>query len=265
MDRGEGLPDVWSCEGLGDPTYFYVNGVWLCAGLTAGLLFIYGTLLSQSLLGGVITAASFFFNHGEVIYHYLFKKSFSRSLSFQCTRVQWTPPLRESFAFPLILAQLLSVSWCLQRKANIHWIHLITVSVSTCASLITWQFSQFVFLTQTVALAILWLQNRSSRPAITVILLGNLVGLQNAVLLLFANEMLLTSLYACALVVALGCALFLPSFSARHESEAAKFLSVILHGLFMTASTLILRWIISALLGTKDDVKTKILSIFLEF
>lgn len=81
------------------------------------------------------------------------------------------------------------------------------------------------------------------------------MGLQNAVLLLFANEMLLTSLYACGLVVALGCALYLPSFSTRQRGEAAKFKSLIFHGFLMGATTLVLRWIVSTLLESKDDVR----------
>lgn len=233
VDRGDDLPAVWSCEGLGDPTYFYINGVWLCAGLTAALLFIYGYFLSDSIFGGAITILSFFFNHGE------------------CTRVQWTPPLRESFAYPLILAQMLAVSWSL-RQPSPHWKHLCCVAIATSASLVTWQFSQFVFLTQVIALAVLWLQNQAPRTTITVVFLGKLVGLQNAVLLLFANEMLLTSFYACGIMVILGMILFVPSFSMNHN-EGLKLKSMIFHAILIVSGTLILRLAISTLIGSKSD------------
>ena len=177
VDRGDDLPIVWSCEGLGDPTYFYINGVWFCAGITAALLFLYGCYLSRSVLGGIIAISSFFFNHGEVNYfivnHTTNNSIFSNAV--QCTRVQWTPPLRESFGYPLILAQILSVSWCLRQTAP-HWKHLCCIAFTTSVSLVTWQFSQFVFLTQLLSLTVLWIQNSAPRPNITVIFLGKLVG-----------------------------------------------------------------------------------------
>ncbi|PIO69285.1 hypothetical protein TELCIR_08896 [Teladorsagia circumcincta] len=87
-NRGDDLSPVESCEGIGNPHYFYTDSVFALAGTTAGWLFILGALVSDTVLGGAIAVSAFAFNHGEA------------------TRVQWTPPLRESFAFPMIIAQI---------------------------------------------------------------------------------------------------------------------------------------------------------------
>ena len=45
MNRGGDLPPVQSCEGLGDPAYFYLSGVWTFAGMTAFLIFVIASYL----------------------------------------------------------------------------------------------------------------------------------------------------------------------------------------------------------------------------
>ncbi|XP_020284108.1 C-mannosyltransferase dpy-19 isoform X2 [Pseudomyrmex gracilis] len=148
--RGEG-PPVTSCEGLGVPVYFYLEIVWVSAFCTAAILFYYATNLSDSIYGGLIAILAFFFNHND------------------CTRVQWTPPLRETFAYPMLLYQMHRVSQSIREYTKPSKVNESTVQHRTktamdicfavCFCLCAWQFSHFVFVTQIIAILILkWLR-----------------------------------------------------------------------------------------------------------
>ncbi|XP_023595351.1 probable C-mannosyltransferase DPY19L1 isoform X2 [Trichechus manatus latirostris] len=133
VTRGEGLSPIESCEGLGDPACFYVAVIFFLNGLMMALFYIYGTYLSGSRLGGLVTVLCFFFNHGE------------------CTRVMWTPPLRESFSYPFLVLQMLLVTHIL-RATKLYRGSLIALCVSNIFFILPWQFAQFVLLTQIASL-----------------------------------------------------------------------------------------------------------------
>ncbi|CAF4660775.1 unnamed protein product, partial [Rotaria socialis] len=101
VDRGQTMSPVLSCEGHKEPTYFYVTSVFILNGCLLGLLFLFGTYLSKSILGGIITTLAYLFNHSEA------------------TRVMWTPPLRESFSFPFHVLQLFVVTYILQQQQTL--------------------------------------------------------------------------------------------------------------------------------------------------
>ncbi|XP_011500328.1 PREDICTED: probable C-mannosyltransferase DPY19L1 [Ceratosolen solmsi marchali] len=142
IERDEGLSVIISCEGLGVPMYFYLEFVWIFTLVTGAIVFLYSTNLSGSISGGLIAIASFFFNHDE------------------CTRVQWTPPLRESFAYPSHLLQMYILSMILKRKkVPQHFSENSDLVILISFCLVSWQFSPFVFITQTIAMLILkWLR-----------------------------------------------------------------------------------------------------------
>lgn len=65
----------------------------------------------------------------------------------KATRVQWTPPLRESFAFPFLVLQLFMLSVILRcRQPTL--LSVLGLSLSTLCFMLPWQFAQFALLTQ---------------------------------------------------------------------------------------------------------------------
>uniref|UniRef100_A0A8B9G469 C-mannosyltransferase DPY19L1 n=1 Tax=Amazona collaria TaxID=241587 RepID=A0A8B9G469_9PSIT len=179
VNRGKGLSPVESCEGLGDPASFYVAMIFLLNGLMMSLFFIYGTYLSGSRLGGLVTVACFFFNHGE------------------CTRVMWTPPLRESFSYPFLVLQMLLVTYIL-RIPNINTGSLIALCVSNIFFMLPWQFAQFVLLTQIASLFAVCIMGYIDSCKLQKILAAHMVALLVCFILMFGNSMLLTSYYTCS-------------------------------------------------------------------
>ncbi|XP_056660251.1 probable C-mannosyltransferase DPY19L2 isoform X5 [Monodelphis domestica] len=67
VSRGHGINPIESCEGLGDPACFYITVIFVLNGLMMTLFFIYGTYLSGSQIGGLLSVICFFFNHGEMV------------------------------------------------------------------------------------------------------------------------------------------------------------------------------------------------------
>uniref|UniRef100_A0A667XTY3 Dpy-19-like 1, like (H. sapiens) n=1 Tax=Myripristis murdjan TaxID=586833 RepID=A0A667XTY3_9TELE len=196
INRGEGLAPVDSCEGLGDPAYFYVTFVFLLNGLMMSLFFAYGTYLSGSRLGGLVTTLCFFFNHGE------------------STRVMWTPPLRESFAYPFLVLQMLLLTYILRRMA------MVALGISNLCFMLPWQFAQFVLLTQVASLFASYILGYLGAAKMQSILVTHMITLGVCFILMFGNSMLLTSFYASSLVsiwVSWSCGLIKSKFTSYKD------------------------------------------------
>lgn len=182
VSRGDDLPPIESCEGLGEPAYFYITAIFLWNGLVSCIIFLYGKILSNSVLGGLLAVSGFFFNHGE------------------STRVQWTPPLRESFAYPVLLAQMLMVTITLRQNRR-NWKYFAGIVILTTVSILFWQFSQFVLLTQVLSIFATYMLGFILSETLQLILISKVCSLLISYMLMFGNEMLLTSLFASTLIV----------------------------------------------------------------
>ncbi|TPP39768.1 Protein dpy 19 1 [Fasciola gigantica] len=120
-------PSVTSCVGPAEPAYFYTEVVFTLSGLILVGLCLSGWLIADrccgdptsvrsvstthpsligdhwlAVWGAVLPALGYFYNHREA------------------TRVQWTPPLRESFAYPFFVLQQAFLLHMLTESELIH-------------------------------------------------------------------------------------------------------------------------------------------------
>ncbi|XP_040021503.1 dpy-19-like 1, like [Gasterosteus aculeatus] len=231
INRGEGLTPVDSCEGMGDPAYFYVSFVFLLNGAMMSLFFIYGVYLSGSRLGGVVTAVCFFFNHGE------------------STRVMWTPPLRESFAYPFLVLQMLLLTYIL-RTRNPSRTAMVALGVSNLCFMLPWQFAQFVLLTQVASLFASYILGYLAATKMQSILVTHMVTLAVCFVLMFGNSMLLTSFYASSLVSIWAIIALRDRFAQVFKPGVVIWL---MQGLAWVGSTVLLKFLLSSVLCASDD------------
>uniref|UniRef100_A0A2K5EHB5 Dpy-19 like C-mannosyltransferase 1 n=1 Tax=Aotus nancymaae TaxID=37293 RepID=A0A2K5EHB5_AOTNA len=231
VTRGEGLSPIESCEGLGDPACFYVAVIFILNGLMMALFFIYGTYLSGSRLGGLVTVLCFFFNHGE------------------CTRVMWTPPLRESFSYPFLVLQMLLVTHIL-RATKLYRGSLIALCISNVFFMLPWQFAQFVLLTQIASLFAVYVVGYIDICKLRKIIYMHMISLALCFVLMFGNSMLLTSYYASSLVIIWGILAMKPHFLKINVSELSLW---VIQGCFWLFGTVILKYLTSKIFGITDD------------
>ncbi|XP_057689573.1 dpy-19-like 1, like [Corythoichthys intestinalis] len=231
INRGEGLTPVDSCEGLGDPAYFYVACVFLLNGVMMTLFFLYGTYLSGSRLGGIMTTVCFFFNHGE------------------STRVMWTPPLRESFAYPFLVLQMLLLTFILRTRSPSR-MAMVALGVSTLCFMLPWQFAQFVLLTQVASLFATFILGYLDAAKMQSVLVTHLVALAFCFALMFGNAMLLTSFYASSLVSIWAIVALRDQFTRIFGNGLVFW---VMQALIWVGSTVLLKFLLSTILGASDD------------
>ncbi|TKS82674.1 putative C-mannosyltransferase DPY19L1 [Collichthys lucidus] len=231
INRGEGLTPVDSCEGMGDPAYFYVSCVFLLNGVMMSLFFIYGAYLSGSRLGGVVTTMCFFFNHGE------------------STRVMWTPPLRESFAYPFLVLQMLLLTYILRTRTPSRTA-MVALGVSNLCFMLPWQFAQFVLLTQVASLFASYILGYLGAAKMQSILVTHMITLGVCFVLMFGNSMLLTSFYASSLVSIWAIIALRDRFAQVFKPGIVTW---VMQGLAWVGSTVLLKFMLSTILCASDD------------
>ncbi|KAG6463175.1 hypothetical protein O3G_MSEX013716 [Manduca sexta] len=202
VSRGEGLAPVESCVGIGQPVFFYLETIWWLAGLTVAALFLHATALSDSILGGLLAVAQYFANHGE------------------CTRVMWAPNERENLAGPLLLLQAWLVSAQLRdtRRGTTFQLQA-AISFVNCLCLLFWQFTQFIFFTQTAIFLVMEQLRIIDLKSLCIFLHSHFGGLHMAILLLQGNDMLKSSLYSSLFLVVSAYCLFFSSLRIKVKTN----------------------------------------------
>ncbi|CAH8442802.1 unnamed protein product [Heterobilharzia americana] len=156
---------IISCDGSGELPYFYVNTVFILSGLILFSLTYSGWLVARigshnrsrtelliPLFGAFLPVLAYFSNHREA------------------TRVQWTPPLRENFAYPFFVLQqsFLFGQFGSYEMLPSSRIRSFISSVLYCIVLLSfqlpWQFAQFTLLTQIVSIICSFCLTLSSMP-----------------------------------------------------------------------------------------------------
>ncbi|XP_052754448.1 probable C-mannosyltransferase DPY19L1 [Galleria mellonella] len=239
VDRGEGLAPVESCVGIGQPIIFYLEAIWWLAGLTVAGLFLHATALSESILGGGVAVAQYFANHGE------------------CTRVQWAPNERENMAAPLLLLQAWLVSLQLRdRRPRTTFQLQVSIFILNCLCLLFWQFSQFIFLTQTAIFFVMEQLRIIDVKSLCVFLHSHFCGLHMAVLLLQGNDMLKSSLFASFFLVVSAYCLFFSSLRVKVQNRLDLLVEawlVVLRIAIVVCASFYLKKVISDFLEVQED------------
>ncbi|RDD40199.1 putative C-mannosyltransferase DPY19L1 [Trichoplax sp. H2] len=230
INRGSNLPPVQSCEGMGEPIYFYVSAIFFLSGVMMAAFFLLCYEVSGNILGGLVGVICYFYNHGE------------------CTRVQWTAPLRESFSYPFLIIQMLVITKTLRLRVISNsrpW----AIAICTLMFMLPWQFAQFALLTQLLALSGLHILHFVTAEKLSCIVKGLLIALFANFILQFGNSMLLTSYYTSGLITVSLMLLI----SRIVSFTSSKVIIVVTKIVALLGGTIGIKFILNVILAVKDD------------
>jgi len=161
--------------------------------------------------------------------------------------------LRESFGYPLSLVQILSISWTLNSSKPCLRKNTVVISIVTMLYLMSWQFAQFTLFTQVAILCGLhFLDLIPRKETVEAALQGLLIGLIFGFVVLFMNDMLLTSWLFSSILAFNVLLLVVPtSPSAPFSNRIFWRAPIAMLGFLMLTALLKLVW--SKVLSSQDD------------
>ncbi|XP_071819617.1 protein C-mannosyl-transferase DPY19L3-like [Apostichopus japonicus] len=218
------------------PIIFYIHFIFALHGIYLITLFGLGWLLGNSWLSGLLASAFYVCNRSHT------------------TRVDFTVPLRESFAIPILYVQLFSVTLYLRSSAKEgrESLKLAAVVVSSICFTITWQFSQFILLLQAISLYICAFLSIIPSRKVESLLMSIAIILPLVAFMQFNNAMLKASVAQSFSLAACLQLHFLPDVSKGPGFFKNLFWNCyrLLHA---TGYFLFLFLITKYLIGTEDD------------
>lgn len=158
--------------------YFYIDTIFGLHGMYMVALFASSWILSGSWLAGLLSACFYIFNRADT------------------TRISFTIPLRESFGFPFLFAQISLITFFLKKDISslAQRLCLAGIAVSTFFFTLVWQFAQFILLLESMAFfgtySLGFIPKHKAR-SLYLIVVGSLISV---CILQFVNDMILCSL-----------------------------------------------------------------------
>uniref|UniRef100_A0A6Q2WX22 Dpy-19-like 1, like (H. sapiens) n=1 Tax=Esox lucius TaxID=8010 RepID=A0A6Q2WX22_ESOLU len=153
----------------------------------------------------------------------------------------------ESFSYPFLVLQMLLLTHIL-RTRNPSKKAMWALGISTLFFMLPWQFAQFVLLTQVASLFASYILGYLSPIKMQSLLVTHMMTLAVCFVLMFGNSMLLTSFYASSLVSIWVSWTSTLSSWFQHRDR-----SYVMQGLVWVVSTVILKFMLSAIFGAADD------------
>lgn len=159
------------------PIFFYINSVFCLHAVYFIAIFAMAWLLSNSWLSGLL-ACTFFIANKE-----------------NATRVDYSIPLRESFALPFLYLQMTVITYYLRPSVAFRqMVCLGFIAFTTFLFVLTWQFAQFILLLQAMALYVGAITGIIPLKKVTCLFYIHLGSILVVFVMQFFDKMLLGSL-----------------------------------------------------------------------